>query len=67
MRKAGARRYSYSVVHKNTSSLCLKIIMELQKFKMNGKGIYDIKIVNYPPAVGRDRGNLFKEVNIWNG
>jgi len=41
--------------------------MELKKFKMNEKGIYDIKIVNYPPAVGRDRGNFFKEVNLWNG
>jgi len=34
---------------------------------MNGKGIYDIKIVNDPPAVGRDRGNFLREVDLWNG
>jgi hypothetical protein len=41
--------------------------MGLKKFKMNGKGIYDIKIVNDPPAVSRDREYASKEVNLWNG
>jgi len=34
---------------------------------MNGKAFYDIKIVDDPPAVGRDKGYFIKEVNLWNG
>jgi hypothetical protein len=34
---------------------------------MNGKEFYDIKIVNYPPAVGRDRRHFFKGGQLWNG